>query len=212
MARIAAFRKVSAPSVEIPSPADVSPEYQRLVAKRDDLNARRANLESERAQLMEEIANTSVPLARRERDARVAALLGDDGESAAALSRPHDRMTVVSREIDDIKRALAVLTDQIGQARYRASEKIVSDLRPEYGRRVAACCEALLALRVASAGYLELTDALAAKDISWLSLEPLPVSFAGAPNDPTGRTANYLRAASRAGYFPAEKIPPELRN
>lgn len=211
MSRLAVLRKAN-PTVTVPSLDDMSPEYTRLVAKRDDLNARRANLESERASLMAEIAGTTVPLSRRERDARVAALLGDDGEPATAISRPHDRLAVVSREIDDIKRALAVLTDQIGQARHRASEKIIEQVRPEYGRRVEAICSALLVLREASAAYVELTDALAAKDISWLSLEPLPVSFAGAPNDPNGRTARYLQSASRAGYFPAEKIPPDLRN
>lgn len=208
MSRLAVLRKTN-PTVSVPSLGDVSPEYARLVAKRHELESRRQALEDEYARLLTEM----IPFAQRERESRIAALLSDDGASSTSeIPRPHDRLAVVSREIDDIKRALAVLTDQIGQARYRASEKIVSDIRPEYGRRVEAICSALLVLREASAAYVALTDELAAKDISWLTLEPLPVSFVGAPNDPTGRTANYLRAASRAGYFSAEKIPPELRN
>lgn len=203
------FARKQAPKVSVPTLSDTSDEYRSLVGKRDKLDAQRQNLEVERAQLMDEISRTTVPLSRRERDQRVAALLGD--ESAASISRPHVRLSEINREIADIKAALDVLADQIGQARVRASAKIREDVRPEYGRRVQACCTALLALHEASAAYHELTSALQERDVSWLQLEPLPVSFAGAPNDRYSKVGIYLREASKAGYFDFAKIPNELR-
>lgn len=197
------------PTFNIPTLGDASSEYSALMKKRDNLDARRQELESERAQLMDEIARTTVPLSRRERDQRVAVLLGD--ETVAEFSRPHARLAEIGQEIADIKAALDVLADQIGQARYRASEKIREGVRPAYAQRVAANCEALLRLRETSADYLELTHELQEKDISWLQLEPLPVSFAGNPHDRHSKTAIYLREAAKAGYFDYARIPSELR-
>lgn len=208
MAAVSLLRK-QAPKFSVPNLSDVSEEFRRLTDKRDKLAARLGKLQAEHADLMAEIARTVVSQSRRERDQRVAALLDD--ETAMVVSKPHVRLSEVNREISDVKAALAVLEDQIGQARYRASEKIVEDVRPAYAQRVAANCDALLKLRESSADYLELTNALQEKDISWLQLEPLPVSFAGNPHDRYSKTAIYLREAAKAGYFDYSRIPAELR-
>lgn len=208
MAKVSFMRK-QAPTFSVPNLADISTEYVALTEKRDKLAAQLGKLQTEHSALMEEIAQETVSQASRERDARVALLLGD--ESVASISRPHARLSEINREIPDLKAALAVLGDQIGQARYRASEKILDDVRPMYAQRIEAICNALLVLRTASADYVALTDELREKDISWLSLNPMPAGFAGNPHDRNGRIGNYLREAARHGYFPYDQIPTELR-
>lgn len=209
MAKLSLLRKQEAPTFSVPSLADVSPEYVALTQKRDKLAAQLGKLQIEHADLMDEIARTTIPLARRERDARVAALLND--ESAMAISKPHVRLSEINREIPDLTAAIEVLANQIGQARYRASEKILDDVRPRYAQCIEAICRALLILREASANYVALTDDLSGKDVSWLSLNPMPAGFAGNPHDRYSKTANYLREAARHNYFPYDDIPAELQ-
>lgn len=208
MVRITALRK-EAPRPNIPNLVDASPEYAALVAKRDKLDAQRQQLETEQSRLMDELARETVSLARRERDQRVALLLDD--ESAASISRPHARLSEINRELGDLKIAVEVLRDKISQARVRASEGIRKGIRTEYGRRVEACCNALLQLREAAAAYFELVDELSAKDINWTPLNPMPVGFCGNPGDRYSKYGLYLREAAQHNYFDYAKIPNELR-
>lgn len=208
MARVSLLRK-QAPTFAVPSLSDVSEEYRRLTDKRDKLAAQLGKLQTEHSALMEEIARTTIPLARREQDARIAALLDD--ESAMAISRPHVRLSEINQEIADIKAALAVLEDQTRQARHRASEKILDDVRPVYAQRIEAICNALLKLREASADYVALTDELREKDVAWIPLNPMPVGFCGDPGDRYSKYGLYLREAAQHNYFDYAQIPNELR-
>lgn len=208
MAKVSFLRK-QAPTFSVPNLSDASQEYRRLTDKRDRLAAQLGKLQTEHSELLAEIANATVPLARRERDARVAALLDD--ETAMAVSRPHARVSEIGQEIADIKAALAVLDDQISQARHRASEKILDDVHPVYAQRIEAICNALLKLREASADYVALTDELREKDVAWIPLNPMPVGFCGDPADRYSKYGLYLREAAKSGYFHYSRIPEQLR-
>lgn len=191
---MAIFKKQAAAAAEpyrVPSLAEASPEYASLVDKRQDLLTQQASLSAERRELLRKIEEAPAPSMRP----GVAALLGEASDSATAL---RSRFGEVQRTLQDIESALEVIRQRLAVARTGASKAICAAARPEYGRRVAAICDALQAVAVARAAYDDLRDEFERQDVSWASLGPISLGFLGDARD--GHVQRFVREAREAGY------------
>lgn len=175
----------------VPALADISTEYAELVAKRAALQARQHAAASERRDVLRQIEEAPEPAYRR----GVAELLGERGDSTSVLRERLKELTALDR---DLTQAIEVLRQRIQTARTAASREACALIRPEYGRRVIAICDALEAVAAARASYDELRDQLEAEDIAWGSLVPMVPTFLGDPRD--GHVQRYLKEARDAGY------------
>ncbi|MGW9332296.1 hypothetical protein [Bosea sp. NPDC055594] len=189
---MAIFKKQAAEPFRVPSLAEASPEYAALVDKRQELLTQQSTLNAERRDLVRKIEESPAPTMRP----GVAALLGETSDSTAGL---RGRLTEVQRTLSDIDAALEVIRQRLAVARTGASKAICMAARPEYGRRVAALCEALQAVSVARADYDNLRDEFERHDVSWASLGPLGLGFLGDARD--GHVHRFIREAKEAGYY-----------
>lgn len=178
-------------SYRVPSLADVSAEYAELVTKRAALQTRQAQAASERREVLRQIEAAPEPAYRP----GVAQLLGEQGDSTSAMRERLKELTALDR---DLTQAIEVLRQRIQTARTTASREACALIKPEYGRRVTALCDALKATAAARASYDELRDQLDAEDIAWGSLVPMVPNFLGDPRD--GHIQRYLKEAKEAGY------------
>lgn len=183
---------VAAEPFRVPSLAEASPEYAALVDKRQELSSQQAALSAERRELIRKIEEAPAPTMRP----GVAALLGEASDSTTVL---RTRLSEVQRTLQDIEAALEVVRQRLAVARTGASKSICLQTKPEYGRRVAAICEALEAVAAARADYDDLRNELERQDVAWASLVPMSPSFLGDARD--GHIQYYLREAKATGYY-----------
>lgn len=185
-------KAASAEEFRVLTLAEANPEYAALVEKRQDLLAQQASLNAERRDLEQKIAEAPAPTMRP----GVAALLGETSDSTTGLRA---RLGEVQRTLSDIDAAIEVIRQRLAVARTSASKAICQAARPEYGRRVAAICDALKAVAVARAAYDDLRNAFDCEDVSWGSLGPLDLRFLGDARD--GQVERFIREAKGAGYY-----------
>lgn len=175
----------------VPSLSEASTEYAALIDKQQELLTQQSSLNAERRDLLRKIEESPAPTLRP----GVAALLGETSDSTTGL---RTRLGEVQRTLTDIDAALEVIRQRLAVARTGASKAICAAARPEYGRRVAAVCEALQAVATARAAYDELRDEFDRQDVSWASLGPVSLGFLGDARD--GHVHRFLREAKEAGY------------
>jgi hypothetical protein len=87
-------------------------------------------------------------------------------------------------------------------AKGAASKKVRDIVRPEYGRRVAAVCEALKAVEASRLAYEELKSQLESADVAWTGLGPMSLGFLG--DFIAGRSwqiERVIRESKEAGYY-----------
>ncbi|MEF2557391.1 hypothetical protein VQ044_14075 [Aurantimonas sp. C2-5-R2] len=99
----------------------------------------------------------------------------------------------------DLETAIDVVNGRLADARTKASVGACEIAKPEYGRRVAAICTALVSVAEARKAYADLIDEFERNDIAWLGLGPMTPRFLGDPRD--GHLARYLMEAREAGYY-----------
>lgn len=175
----------------VPSLAEASTEYAELLAKRAKLLAQQTEVKRERHELLRQIEEAPAPAYRP----GVAALLGEGAETTFAA---RTRVTELATLDADIAQAIEVIRQRLQAARTAASKEVCIIVRPEYGRRVAAICEALKVVREARAAYDDLRHQFEDEDIAWTSLTPLVPTFLGDARD--GHIERYLKEAKEAGY------------
>lgn len=192
---MALLKKPAASAAEpfrVPSLEEASSEYAALVDKRQDLLTQQSALTAERHDLSRKIEEAPAPIMRP----GVAALLGETSDSTTGL---RTRLTEVQRTLSDIDAALEVVRQRLAVARTGASRAICLQVKPEYGRRVAAMCDALKAVAAARADYDDLRDQFEREDVSWGSLGPMVPNFLGDARD--GHVQRFIREAKEAGYY-----------
>lgn len=193
---------------ELPTFADVSPEYRRLVAKRDELEAQRAELDKERREI---IARLETQKGIPQQNIRVAALLGDEVEGVST-AEDRQRLQVVTTMQRDIEQAIHTIAARVAVERGKASRIICEQVKGDYDAKVRAVCLALIHLNQRHRELAELTDALDRADVSWTgSLYPMMPRLIGSPNDPQGMIAHHLREAVQYGFIDIEEIPEWFR-
>lgn len=189
-----AFLKKAAAAVEpfrVPTLIEGSAEYAALVAKRDELFEKQPALRVERLELERAITESPAPTLRP----GVAELLGESSDSTTGLRA---RLAEVAKLERDVEAALEVIRERLAVARTAASKAICSQVKPEYGRRVAAICDALKAVAAARAEYDALRDELEREDVAWGSLGPVFLGFLGDARD--GHVQRFIHEAREAGY------------
>ncbi len=176
----------------VPSLSEASPEYAALVDKRQELLTQQSALTAERNELVRKIEEAPAPTMRP----GVAALLGETSDSTTGL---RTRLAEVQRTLSDIEAALEIVRQRLAVARTAASRTICLQVKSEYGRRVAAMCNALKAIAAARADYDDLRDQFEREDVSWGSLVPMVPNFLGDARD--GHVQRFIREAKEAGYY-----------
>lgn len=184
---------------------DSDPVYAALIQRRDAIKAEKAALEAEWSELVPMLKDR----AGAKHASRLAELLGDDHDAVPVADA--ERANELSDEIDLRRRALEELDNRITVARVQVSKTITDALRPEYGRRVQAICEALVQAHEASVELHGLIAEFEAKDIAWSRLEPLQPRLLGGPTDAHSHLRRYLKDALKAGYLTPENLPAALR-
>jgi hypothetical protein len=192
---------------------DASETYARLVAKREELAG--PHLGALQRELDEVVKKLKTADPANAVTGRVAQLLADldpeaRQESAGAVEL-RARAAELRRQINDTHQALKVLEGRLSHERVLASLTVCKAVQPEYARRVAGMCRALLQAREALLEYQDLVDELERKDIAWTSLHPMHPLFLGRPNDNQGAVAHYLRNAAANGFISSSDIPERLR-
>ncbi|GAB4073183.1 hypothetical protein KHC28_15385 [Ancylobacter sonchi] len=185
-------KAVAAESYRVP-PLTTVPEYAALIAKRAELLDKQTATIRERRKLEQGLATAPVPAYR----AGVASLLGED---TVAQTSVHGRLSELSQLDRDVTAALTVLDQRLREARGRASRLVCDEVRPEYGRRVAALCRAMQALDAERKSYDELRSQLEVEDIAWSTLRPMNLGWMGNAFD-GGHIEVFLKNAREAGYY-----------
>lgn len=190
-----AFLKKAAEAAEpfrVPSLIEGSAEYAGLIGKRSELFEKQSALRVERRDIERAITESPAPTLRP----GVAELLGETSDSTTGLRA---RLAEVIKLERDVEAALEVVRQRLAVARTAASKAICLQTKPEYGRRVAAICEALEAVAAARAHYDDLRNELERQDVAWASLGPMNPHFLGDARD--GHIQSYIREAKGAGYY-----------
>lgn len=176
----------------VPSLGEASPGYAALLERRTDLLTRQSAAVAERREVERQITDAPEPAYRP----GVAELLGESSDSTSSLrARLKDLRSLES----DIAAALEVVRQRLQVARGAASKEVCRLVRPEYGRRVAAICEALKSVAAARAEYDALRDDFDREDVAWTSLGPMPLGFLGDANG--GHVERFLKEAREGGYY-----------
>lgn len=193
---------------DVPTFADVSPEYRRLVAKREELEVQRAELEKERKAIF---ARLEMQKGQPHQNVRVAALLGDEVEGVST-AEDRQRLQVVTTMQRDIEQAIHTIAARVAVERGKASRIICEQVKGDYDAKVREVCLALINLNQRHRELAQLTDALDRADVSWTgNLHPMMPPRIGSPNDPQGMIAHHLREAVQHGFLRGEEIPEWFR-
>ncbi|QPC93534.1 hypothetical protein [Mesorhizobium sp. INR15] len=121
---------------EVPSLAEVDPEYARLDAQFHDLNSQKAATDREFAVLREELAGTRGPVLSDS----VAALVG---EAPSSLTGKRQRAAELSKLSSDLATAIDLVGKRLRERRDLAKRPLIAAVREEYASRAAAAATAL---------------------------------------------------------------------
>lgn len=176
-----------------PKMADLSAEYRERCERLQALHTGLGRLRQEHDQLERQLADTPAPVVRP----GVAKLLGDETVDERVSLRA--RLEEVKRSITDHEHAIDLQQARIREARVGAATLVLDEVKPEYGRRVAALAKALEAAAAAREDLYRLTSDLEADDVPWLRLGVFNPSFLGDRQD--GHVQRFVREAKEAGYY-----------
>lgn len=190
------FKKTAAAATtepfQVPTLADVDAEYREIEQKIAALRADQATTAREVAVLEEDIRTRRAPAVR----ASVSALLGEVVDTTLE-SRPA-RLRELRKHAEDLEAAIEILRRRLADRRVQASAAVRAAVKAEYGLRVAAVVDALLAANSAHLALVDLVDQLEREDVSWTALGPMQPRFLGDPRD--GHVQRYVREAKELGY------------
>lgn len=192
---MAVFKKATQAAAEpfqVPSHGDVDADYREIEQKIAALQASQSATTREVAALEQDIHSRPAPSVR----AGVAALLGETIDTSLE-TRPA-RLRELRQHARDLEEAIAELRRRLADRRSQASAKVRAAVKDEYGRRVVAVADALLAANAAHMELVELIDQLEREDVAWTALGPMQPRFLGDPRD--GHVQRYIREAKELGY------------
>jgi hypothetical protein len=193
---------------------DVSQEYARLKARRDELMAEEVRLFN-RSREFSSRARAGITTEKPAKtltvqDQRVAELLGDPKPKAPELETLLTSLSGVEHRRADVRAAIELLESRMAVERRNASAIVCERIAPEYRALVADICEKLLELYAAVGRYEDYTDKLNEKQIAWANLWPMPLSFAsnrGIRGAMPSDAVRYLREAARQGFIKPSRLP-----
>ena len=107
-------------------------------------------------------------------------------------------MRELRKHAEDLEAAIEILRRRLADRRVQASAAVRAAVKAEYGLRVAAVVDALLAANSAHLALVDLVDQLEREDVSWTALGPMQPRFLGDPRD--GHVQRYVREAKELGY------------
>jgi hypothetical protein len=192
-------------SVTVRSLAQADPDYAKALELRASLRSKRDALDSEENRIRERLANDRASPAGE--TAAVAALLGDVAVDAEAPAGPLARLTAITRERADLRRALEVAESRLQKSRFKASSAICAEVAPTYKEHVRALAAALVGAHSAHETLLSLIGDLNAKDVAWTAhLEPMHANNIFGHN--SGKLGAWLHSAKRADFI--DMIPKGL--
>jgi hypothetical protein len=192
----------------LPTLAAASPEYARLVERRDELQAEQIALRTEIGDIGRALDEAAPATDRAARAARVI----DGNQTGLSVADLRERLRVCHQRAADLDAALEVLTGRISEERMRASAIIRDRIDPQHKALVRTICDRLVALHEASAAYTAFANELNAGGVAWSALRAMPVtSFLGDPRSKEGAVARYLREAVEYGFISPSAIPAKLR-
>lgn len=193
----------------IVAPLESSEEYAKQKAKLSELQTKLSGVDRRTMEARNKRHEYQGSEHASQKASRVAELTGDPASEAAEhLSK----LPALALEASDLRAAITVIESKLAQTRATASRGICERVEPEYRRRVAAICGALIELNAKFADYAAIVDELQAKDIAFAGyLRPMQPHFLGRPNDRQGTIANYLREAAANKMIDRSLIPTELK-
>jgi hypothetical protein len=197
----------------IPRLEDADPNYKSLLQKIAELRAERERVEREISEIHFLIANNPRGPDSAAQEARVAALLADEDAPPPPPPPDRERLRELDQRSDDLRRAIDQLELRERSARGDVSAKIVREhVRDRYAEVVDKMCRALIEAHKAHVEYDALRTELDAKEIQWVGLGPMPLSFFGSPHEWQSPLGYYLRQAIEHGFLEASAYPQELRH
>lgn len=193
---------------DVPTLREALPALAEAQDRLDAILALGARCEAERLALIQSEPDGGMYAEPAGTSSRVAELLGTAPASTARSTAA--RITELSIELKDCKKAADLQRQVVQKLRFEASAVICDAIREEYSRRVANLCEALIGAYRASKALGELTDALESQGVAWSVLLPMPFAPCR-PLDPYSDVAVFLREAMKNGFIKAAIIPEEIR-
>ncbi len=194
----------------IPRLEDADENYRSILQKIKELRSERQRVERKINDIYFAAANDPRGPNAAAQEARVAALLGE-GDVAPPPDR--ERLRELEQRFDDLRRAIDQLELRERSARGAASAKIIQEhVRDRYGELVRKMCFALIEAHKAHVEYNTLTDELNSKEIGWVGLGPMAITFFGSPYEWNSPLGYYLRDAIEHGFLDASAYPEELRH
>lgn len=184
--------------------------FEKYAALKSSLNSLRER-HSDNQKRMQEARNTKHAESHRDTETaeRIARLTG---EEPSGVGEHLSRLPVLTAEASDLSAAISVLESKIACERVAVSKQICERVEPEYRKRVAAICSALIELNARMADYASMVGDLQSNDIAWAGyLRPMGVQFVDRANDRAGPVASYLREAVAYKMIDRSLVPPELK-
>ncbi|WP_394889546.1 hypothetical protein ACG873_30250 [Mesorhizobium sp. AaZ16] len=199
--------KTSATTV-VPSLAEVSDDYARLIAKKQELQSTHTDLQVERRAIekrMQAQVGTVQP------NAEVARLLGDE-TAGIPYGEDRKRLQQILTMVRDIEQALVTLEGRIAIERGKASKLVCQKVERTYADHVGAICTALITANQKHRDLVQMVDALEREDVAWTGFfYPMQPVLLGGATDSQSRLAFYLREACQNGFLAGDAIPKEFR-
>jgi hypothetical protein len=197
--------------MKIPTKAELSPKFAKLVALRDVLRHEHSTLRSDAQALHAKIlANPSTASRNTAQDARAAEIL--DGKPVTEVHSDEGRLTAVNRRIGDLESAIHTLSHRIDAESGRASVMVVEKIAPHHRQLVDTVCAKLIDAHKASKAYYKLADALNEDGVAWTGMYPMHAhTVIGEPTDRYSNLAIFLRQAVSHNFIDANIVPTELR-
>lgn len=191
----------------VPSLSEASPQYAKLVLRKEELHAERAATDKEIVRIAKALRTAPQVLHR----AKIAELLGDQIPGGETPAPSRERLNELRQHIIAIDEALSLIETRITQERIKASAVVCDQVHDEHRRRVRDICFKLIDLREAMLSYSQLADTFNDEDIAWSRLSPMPLLVLGNPRDRQSAAALYLREAYKSGFIDQKELPEAIR-
>ncbi|SFH82446.1 hypothetical protein [Bradyrhizobium sp. cf659] len=191
----------------VPSLSEASPQYAKLLTRRNELQAQRATTDAEIRRLVTALQSTPRELHRT----KIAELLGDQVPHGAEPAPSREQLNELRQHLSAIDEAVSLIETRIAQERIKASAVVCDQVQDEHRRRVRDICFKLIELREAMLAYSQLVDTFNDEDIAWSRLLPSQLLALGNPRDRQSEAALYLRAAVKSGFLDQNEVPEAVR-
>jgi hypothetical protein len=192
-------------TIKVRSLAEADAGYSSAAETLQRLKEQNRKLDAEESTLLDRLANKPNAAAS---SSRVAALLGDIPSEDTEPDGARVRLRAIATERVDLRAAIDIATQRVTAARVAASRAICAEVKPEYGQRVKALADVLLAAHAAHGELLGLISELSGQDVAWSPLVPMQATAIFGHDD--GRLAAWLKSAVDAGYVGKAGVPKEL--